>query len=131
MIYIAGPFFNDEERKYLNEMINYVREAFPREKLFIPMEHFIEGGDSMPNNVWANLVYKMDIEALEKCSLVCALYLGHYSDTGTAFEIGYAVAKRISVLTYIPKELQDKDMSLMITSSTISTNWNSVQLTQK
>jgi len=85
----------------------------------------------MPNHVWANLVYKMDIKALDECSLVCALYLGHYSDTGTAFEIGYAVAKKIPVLTYIPEALQNKDMSLMVTSSTISTNWSAVQLTQK
>lgn len=112
MIYIAGPFFTEIERMYLAEMISYVKKEYPSEELFIPMEHFIEDGAILPNNVWAKKVFEMDVDALNKCDKVVALYLGHYSDTGTSWELGYAYAKGKEVNLYIPKELWKKDMSL-------------------
>ena len=104
-IYIAGPFFSTEERMYLNEMIQYVKSIFENSDLFIPMEHFIPNGDVMTNDDWAKAVYQMDVNALNNSDIVIACYLGHYSDTGTAFEIGYAVAKGIQTFLYIPESI--------------------------
>lgn len=113
MIYIAGPFFTEIERMYLAEMISYVKKEYPSEELFIPMEHFIENGAILPNNVWAKKVFEMDVDALNKCDKVVALYLGHYSDTGTSWELGYSYALKKEVNLYIPKDLWKSDMSLM------------------
>lgn len=112
MIYIAGPFFNLEERTKLLHMIDLVKEAYPDEELFIPMEHFVPDGENMPNYQWAEEVFKLDVEALNKADRVIALYLGHYSDTGTAWEIGYAYAKGIPV-TIVPDGIVPKDYSIM------------------
>jgi len=117
MIYIAGPFFNIEEREQLNKMIDVVRKTYPDSELFIPMKHTIEGGESMPNEEWGKRVFQMDVEAIDRCSMVVALYLGHYSDTGTAWEIGYAFAKSIPVVLYIPEEYRKNDMSIMPVNS--------------
>ena len=110
-IYIAGPFFTKEECHELEEMIQYVRELYPNSELFIPKEHFIPDGETMPNDVWAKKVFDMDVQELDDADLVFALYLGHYSDTGTAWEIGYAYAREIPVLLYCPKI--NSDVSIM------------------
>lgn len=118
MIYIAGPFFTDEERAFLKIVIESVKETFPNEKLFIPMEHFIPNGENLSNNEWAEAVFKMDVEALNKCNRVVAAYLGLRSDTGTAWEIGYAYAKGIPVnLILSPKALNGEVSIMPIQSS--------------
>ena len=113
MIYIAGPFFTDEERTFLKIVIESVKEMFPDEELFIPMEHFIPNGENLSNNEWAEAVFKMDVEALNKCDQVIAAYLGLRSDTGTAWEIGYAYAKGIPVTLVLSPEAFKGEVSIM------------------
>ena len=113
MIYIAGPFFTDKERAFLKIVIESVKKFFPNEELFIPMEHFIPNGENLSNNEWAEAVFKMDVEALNKCNHIIAAYSGLYSDTGTAWEIGYAYAKGIPVDLIIPTEVLKEEMSIM------------------
>ena len=113
MIYIAGPFFTDKERAFLKNLIRSVKKMFPNEELFIPMEHFIPNGENLSNNEWAEAVFKMDVEALNKCNHIIAAYSGLYSDTGTAWEIGYAYAKGIPVDLISPTEVLKEEMSIM------------------
>lgn len=113
MIYIAGPFFTDKERTFLKTVIESVKEMFPDEELFIPMEHFIPNGENLSNNEWAEAVFKMDVEALNKCDQVIAAYLGLRSDTGTAWEIGYAYAKGIPVTLVLSPEAFKGEVSIM------------------
>ena len=113
MIYIAGPFFTDKERTFLEIVIKSVKEMFPNEKLFIPMEHFIPDGENLSNNEWAEAVFKMDVEALNKCNRVIAAYSGLYSDTGTAWEVGYAYARGIPVNLMLPLEALNGEVSIM------------------
>lgn len=113
MIYIAGPFFNDSERTYLNEMIERVKQIWPDQELFIPMEHFIEDGEEMSNKDWAYRVFDMDVQALTESDFVVALYMGHYSDTGTAWELEYAFGLNKNTYLYIPDEYVKQDMSIM------------------
>ena len=113
MIYIAGPFFTDEERAFLKIVIESVKETFPNEELFIPMEHFIPNGENLSNNEWAEAVFKMDVEALNKCDRVVAAYLGLRSDTGTAWEIGYAYARSIPIDLILSPEALEGEVSIM------------------
>lgn len=113
MIYIAGPFFTDRERALLKKVIQRVKNAYPNEELFIPMEHFIPNGENLSNNEWAEAVFKMDVAALDKSDLVIASYLGLRSDTGTAWEIGYAYAKGIPVRLILAPEARKGEVSIM------------------
>ena len=113
MIYIAGPFFTDKERTFLKIVIESVKEICPNEELFIPMEHFIPNGENLSNNEWAEAVFKMKVEALNKCDRVVAAYLGLRSDTGTAWEIGYAYAKGIPVNLILSPEALNEEVSIM------------------
>lgn len=109
-IYLAGPFFNDVERKNIEMARDILRDR--GYKLFVPMEHKIPDGENMPNNVWGQKVFEMDREAIFDCDIVVALYYGLYSDSGTAWEIGFAncLHKKI-VIVHCDKK---QESSLMI-----------------
>lgn len=120
-IYVAGPFFNKEERSLMNKLQAHLLEFYnPRDfEFFFPMEHFIPNGRNIENSEWAKRVYQVDTRALDSSDLVLAVYHGHYSDSGTAYEIGYAAAKGIPVGVLIVND--GIDHSLMITSSKLCT----------
>ena len=99
-VYVAGPFFREGERERLEELRNFFNKDafFDKYEFFFPMDHFIPGGENMPNGEWAWNVFNMDVEALSQSKLVIAVYDTHYSDSGTAWELGYAFARNIPVL---------------------------------
>lgn len=98
--YIAGPFFRDGERERLEKLREFLKsdEFFDKYEFFFPMDHKIPGGESMPNGEWAWNVFEMDVKELASSNLVIAVYDTHYSDTGTAWELGFAYANHIPVL---------------------------------
>lgn len=129
-IYVAGSFANEQSRKSLAHMIEIVKKKFAypisqgNVELFIPMEHKIEGDFQNPdgtwnltNPEWARRVYAMDMHAIDECDLIIAMYTGHYSTTGTAFEIGYALAKGKKIAIYVPEWAKENNASLMILNS--------------
>lgn len=98
--YIAGPFFREGERERIEKLREFLSndEFFDKYEFFFPMDHQIPGGESMPNGEWAWNVFEMDLNELASSKLVIAIYDTHYSDTGTAWELGYAYACGIPVL---------------------------------
>lgn len=114
-IYIAGPFFNEQECDELQLMIHYVKENYINAELFIPMEHEITFGENLPNVSWGKKVFNVDKTAIDECDFVVACYHGMYSDTGTAWEIGYAYGIGKPVLLWIPNQISLG--SLMILNS--------------
>lgn len=115
-IYMAGPFFNEREIAKMKKMIEVVKNKYPEAELFIPMEHKIKNGEELPNPVWAKKVFDMDVKAIDESDFVVAMYLGHYSDTGTVWEQGYAYGKGVPVILYVPESMKD-DVSLMVMNS--------------
>lgn len=110
-IYIASPFFNEKEIQKVKEVKNILNEA-GFYNLYIPMEH----EPRHLNNNWEKKAYNQDIEAIEDCDALCAIYYGNVSDSGTAFEIGYAKAlgKPIAIIN------MTNESNLMITQSATS-----------
>ena len=98
-IYLASPFFSTEEVVIYRNVINDLRNA--GHKVYVPQEHTIENAWDLSNKDWAEQVYLNDIEAIRECEIVMILNFGMYSDSGTAWEAGYAYAmgkKTIQVL---------------------------------
>ena len=91
-VYVAGPFFKPGERERLEKLRKiFLEDSFFFEyEFFFPMDHFISDGEKMPNFEWATEVFKMDTRALEQSDIVIAIYDKQYSDSGTAWELGYA-----------------------------------------
>lgn len=97
-IYLAGPFFNPAELKD-----NQLARVILRNKgldVFVPQEHKIPDGENMSNILWSKKVYEMDRDAILKCDIIVCIYYGLYSDSGTAWEIGFAkcLGKKIVVV---------------------------------
>ena len=89
-IYLASPFFSTEEVAIYRQVIQDLRTA--GHEVYAPQEHTIEGAWEMSNAQWAELVYLTDIEAIRQSEMVMILNFGMYSDSGTAWEAGYAYA---------------------------------------
>ena len=91
-IYLASPFFNEEELTVYKQVIRQLRNM--EHEVYVPQEHSIEGAWDMSNAHWARAVYREDIKAIDECECVMILNFGMYSDSGTAWEAGYANALR-------------------------------------
>lgn len=91
-IYLASPFFNNEELSVYRSVIRQLRTV--GHEVYVPQEHSIEGAWEMSNANWARAVYREDINAIDDCECVMVLNFGMYSDSGTAWEAGYAMALR-------------------------------------
>mgnify|MGYP002624091210 CR=1 FL=1 len=90
-IYIASPFFNSVEESFLAQVENVLRSrGF---KIFSPREHEIRDKDD-----WDRKIFEMDKDALDESNILVACYHGNYSDSGTAWECGYAFARGIPVV---------------------------------
>ena len=87
-IYLAGPFFNETEIRNVETAETVLAErGFD---VFSPMRHTV---DEEPGTAeWARKVFELDRTHLERADAVVMLYYGNYSDTGTAWECGYAYA---------------------------------------
>lgn len=95
-IYLASPFFNEAELEVYNKAKRLLREA--GYKVYVPQEHTIEGAWEMSNEDWARRVFVEDCHAIDDCDVVMVLNFGMYSDSGTAWEAGYAFAKSKTVV---------------------------------
>lgn len=98
-IYLASPFFSGEEVVIYRQVIHDLRNA--GHEVYVPQEHTVEDAWDLSNKDWAIRVYINDIEAIDDCDCVMILNFGMYSDSGTAWEAGYAYAiakKTIQVL---------------------------------
>lgn len=89
-LYLASPFFNDEELVYYRRAVEKLRLS--NYEVFVPQEHSIENAWDLSNEDWADQVCAMDVEAIHNCDVVIVLNFGLYSDSGTAWEAGYAKA---------------------------------------
>jgi nucleoside 2-deoxyribosyltransferase len=91
-VYLAGPFFTFTERWLINEIYKGLLNM--NLKVFSPWHHVGHG--------IANEVVPKDLDALENSAIVLGVLDG--LDSGTLFEIGYAVKKGIPIIGYVENE---------------------------
>lgn len=87
-IYLAAPWFTDGERVLYFEVLNKLRAE--GHEVYAPIEHELENAWDMSNKEWGLKVFQSDIDAINNSEEVWVLNYGMYSDTGTAWECGYA-----------------------------------------
>lgn len=114
-IYVAGPFFNKKEIKIMKSIKELLLSANLGYDFFFPMDHFIPNGDKLSNSDWGKKVFEMDVTEL-LTSNYFAVYNGMYSDTGTAWKIGYAYEKNIPIALITTS----KNVSIMPVNSSIN-----------
>ena len=110
--YIASPLFTVAQKERIKKVARALRWY---NEVYSPMEHQIPDAWELPNDEWAQKVFKNDLDALKDADAVVVIYDGLYSDSGTAWEVGcaYAMNKTIIVIVANEKEMQ----SLMVFGS--------------
>ena len=111
-IYLASPWFKNNERVMYSQILNKMREQ--GHEVYAPIEHEIPNAWDLSNAEWGRQVFFADIQAIQECDEVWVLNFGMYSDSGTAWECGYAygIGKTVRQLVYGCGE--DKTYSLMM-----------------
>lgn len=97
-IYLASPFFSDLQKRFMEKVLEKARKE--GHKVYAPYEHEIENAWGLPNAVWGRAVFFEDIKAINNCDEVWVINYGMESDSGTAWECGYAygIGKTVRVL---------------------------------
>jgi len=86
-VYLASPLFNDEETENHNKVLEVLKSK--NLSVYAPMLNQYNQADfSKPE--WANKTFLKDITEIQKCDIVVMIFYGLYSDSGTAWECGYA-----------------------------------------
>ena len=94
-IYIASPFFNEQETEVLGQVETILKErGF---SVFSPREHEVREGN-VGSLVWSRETFHNDKSAIDWSDVVVMIYWGNYSDSGTAWECGYAYATHKPVI---------------------------------
>jgi len=116
MIYLAAPWFNSHELDTYKKVLNKLRSN--GETVWAPMECVIDKENILPNDEWAKKVFDEDIKALDTCDKLVVLNFGMYSDTGTAWETGYAFAKGKPILMLVDDEYEATYSLMMLNGCT-------------
>lgn len=110
-IYLAGALFDKHEIRRLHEVSKHLRDI--GYEVYSPVEHKVDGADNMSNSYWARAVYEEDIKAIKECDIVVAIYDGLISDSGTAWEIGFAYGIGKNVVVAVDDNIAEV-ISLMV-----------------
>lgn len=88
-VYLASPFFNETE----NANVGRAEEILRNRGLTVwsPREHEDREHD-FGSREWSEAIFQADRQAIHDSDVVVLLYYGDYSDSGTAWECGYAYA---------------------------------------
>ena len=92
-IYLASPFFDSHELNIYKMVIAELRGK--GYEVYVPQEHEIENAWEKPNFVWGGEVFVEDLRAIDQCDVMLILNFGMYSDSGTAWEAGYAFGNKV------------------------------------
>lgn len=118
-IYLASPFFNNKEIEIYDEVVGLLRSEADLD-VFVPREHEIPGAWDMANRNWAEAVFAVDLIALQQADIVVVLNFGMYSDSGTAWECGYAYGTGKTVVNVLCGA-ENEEYSLMMVNGTTAT----------
>lgn len=111
-VYLASPFFNDDEIKRMEIVRDILRSKGLN--VFVPNEHQYKELE-FGSVEWRHMTFTSDVNAIDDADVVVAIIAqGNYSDSGTAWELGYAYAKNKPIIVVNPT---GETINLMIADS--------------
>ncbi len=95
-IYLASPFFNEEELKNVKTAEDILMSrGFD---VFSPRLNEIRTDENTQQGWWSKETFINDRRFIDWADVVVMLYYGGYSDSGTAWECGYAYGTNTPVV---------------------------------
>lgn len=123
-IYLAGPFFNKEQIERVIRVENALHNNDTVSQIFSPRleEHDVVTKNNIDkeSTEGLKLVFNNDIKAIDNADVVVAIhdFDDKYTDSGTAFEIGYAYKSGTPIVLYQEKDpIYQAPMNLMLSQS--------------
>jgi nucleoside 2-deoxyribosyltransferase len=111
-IYIAAPFFNEEQKEKVDNVVRVTRYVYEYKKIYLPEM------DSTYIITDSEKTFEDNLTGIEKSDLVIACI--DDNDPGTIFEIGYAYSKGIDVILYSERLDPEVDrLNLMLVKGAI------------
>ena len=111
-VYLASPWFRGVEPKMYEKILAKMRaEGY---EVYAPIEHEVRDAWEMSNADWGKQVFDDDVKALDNADEVWVLNFGMYSDSGTAWECGYAYGKGKVVKQLVYATEENTEFSLMM-----------------
>ena len=95
-IYLASPFFNEKELENVK-----IAEKILTERgfsLFSPRLNEVRTDENTQQSWWSKETFMNDKKFIDWADVVVMLYYGVYSDSGTAWECGYAYGTNTPVV---------------------------------
>lgn len=95
-IYLASPFFNEKELENVK-----IAEKILTERgfsLFSPRLNEVRTDENTQKSWWSKETFMNDKKFIDWADVVVMLYYGGYSDSGTAWECGYAYGTNTPVV---------------------------------
>ena len=115
-VYVASPCFNKEEKEKL-EMYEKYWAKYENYEFYFPFKQKVPNAWKYTESQWAKRVFKADIKAIKKCKEVWVLNYGLYSDSGTAWEAGYAYGLGKKVKNFLVNKEEDIYSLMLINGS--------------
>ena len=110
LIYLASPFFNEFELECVKRAEKILTDrGF---ELFSPRLHEVRENKDENLSLWAQKTFEMDRDNIDRADYMVMLYHGGYSDSGTAWECGYACGKGIPVIVVHIDEAADSNIMI-------------------
>lgn len=95
-IYLASPFFNDDELKNVEKAEEILmKRGF---QVFSPRLNEVRTDENTQSALWSKETFMNDRRFIDWADAVVMLYYGGYSDSGTAWECGYAYGTHTPVV---------------------------------
>lgn len=116
-IYIASPFFKEENRENAIKVAEILRKK--GHTVYLPLEHKVLNAWDYPNYKWGEIVFNNDIDAINSSDCVVVLSYGRESTAGTNWEAGYAWGIGLPVIVVEMPGV--KLMSLMLANGRTAT----------
>jgi nucleoside 2-deoxyribosyltransferase len=116
-IYLAAPLFTQVERKWNRDLAKAIEAGVPQCSVFLPQDIKVKHRFNDPRHF--AVIFKSCIQAIEDSDALVAVLEGPDSDSGTAFEVGYAFARNkpvIGVRTDFRRG-QEKGVNIMLSSA--------------
>ena len=89
-VYLASPFFNEKEIEYVEQVEKILGEKGLN--VFSPMRNQLDEKLETGSRQWSIETFMNDLKYIKWAEIVVGIYHGNYSDSGTAWELGYAYA---------------------------------------
>lgn len=119
-VFISGPIFSEGEIWFIKQVASVVESLGFKALWAFMEERELLIDKKLAGKEWTEKVYAFVTERIDKCDFVVAILDGVDVDSGTAWEIGYAVSKGKKVIGIKTDEriyAKDQAVNLMIQES--------------